>query len=77
MGKEKTTVKIAKDHYLKIEFDKKNNLINIFGNSDGLKYLSEVCLGLSEKKSPEHWHLSYEFYTLAEGSTETIIHRTK
>jgi len=77
MDKEKTIITISKDHRLKIEFDNKNNIINIFGNSNGLKYLGEVCLELSKEKSFEHWHLSYEFYTLTEGSIETIIHHTK
>jgi len=49
-------------------------MIDIFGNRKGLKYLGEVCLKLSRKKIPEHWHFSHAFYTLTEDSIETIIH---
>jgi hypothetical protein len=63
----------AKGHFLEITLDKKNNTVNITGNDSGLKYLSEVCALLIKKNKPEHWHLSYEFYTLSQGSIETVI----
>ncbi len=66
-----------KNHYLEVKYDEKNKEINIVGNKEGLEYLGKVCLHLSEKKDPEHWHLSFPFYTLTEDSLDLVISNGK
>lgn len=64
-----------KNHFLEVKIDSKRDIVNISGNKEGLKYLGEVCLKLSETVEQEHWHLSYAFYTLTKDSKELIVNK--
>lgn len=66
-----------KESKLKITYN--NGELEIVGNREGLKFLSNICYGLSElsdeaSKTPaNHWHLSDFMNTAEEGSTPTTI----
>jgi hypothetical protein len=67
-------LKKGPNYKLRVNFNKKRNEIEIIGNSDGLKYLSEICQRIIGKTDPSgHWHFSDSFHTLDKDSVDLII----
>lgn len=67
-------LKKGTNYKLRVSFDKEHKEIKIIGNSDGLKYLSEVCQRIIGKVGPSgHWHFSASSYTLDKGSIDLVI----
>lgn len=66
---------MALDGRLRIEWDATANEVRIFGDAEGLAYLSRVCLERVGKEGPAaHWHLSTHFGTLDAGSPSLTVY---
>ena len=63
----------------RIKISYNNGEIEIAGNREGLKYIAEICSGLSELSSEEaktganHYHFADYMNNAEEGSIATII----
>jgi len=63
-----------KPRKITIQFVQTEQEISILGNTEGLRYLADVCLRIIGKAPPgNHFHLMPEMENLEKGSIKTVV----
>jgi hypothetical protein len=66
---------MALEGRLRLEWDERAKEVRIFGDAEGLAFLSRVCAErVGKEGAAAHWHLSTDFGTLEPGSPSLTVY---